>query len=78
MEWTETLAVYSQGLKSRPKDSHLVRNAAAIWNTWAGTHIDRKEWAEAIAVYDQGLKQFPNDGTLRNNRQYCQQQVEKQ
>jgi len=78
MEWTETLAVYSQGLKSRPKDSHLIRNAAAIWNTWAGTHIDRKEWAEAIAVYDQGLKQFPNDGTLRNNRQYCQQQVEKQ
>jgi tetratricopeptide (TPR) repeat protein len=77
-EWTQTLAVYSQGLKSRPKDSHLTRNAAATWNTWAGTHIDSKDWAEAIKVYDQALKQFPNDGTFKNNLKYCQQQAEKQ
>ncbi|MEC9002897.1 MAG: hypothetical protein VX644_05960 [Planctomycetota bacterium] len=74
-EWNEGLAVYTQGLKSLPGDSHLTRNAVVTWNQWASGFIKKKEWGEAIKIYDRALEQFPRERTLRNNLKYCLQQA---
>jgi tetratricopeptide (TPR) repeat protein len=76
-QWDKAIAVYTLGLKSLPKDSHLTRNAVITWDQRAGVFIKDKKWDDAIQVYEQALKQFPDNVTLRNNLKYCQQQAGK-
>jgi tetratricopeptide (TPR) repeat protein len=58
-------------------DSRIKNNTVVVYDSWADTHMKRGEWAEAIKIYEQGLKHLPGDGHLRNNLEYCREQMKK-
>jgi len=75
--WQAAVDVYARGLQRAAKDEHLTNNAIATWNAWASTLMDAKDWGAAIKVYEKGLVAFPESSTLKNNLNYCRQEMSK-
>jgi hypothetical protein len=55
----------------------LTNNAVATWNAWASTLTDAQDWGAAIKVYEKGLVAFPESSILKNNLNYCRQEMSK-
>ena len=76
-EWQKAVDVYGKGLERFPKDEHLEQSAVATWNQWAETFMDTRDWAGAITIYEKAVEKYPDDSVLKNNLEFCQQQLEK-
>lgn len=44
---------------------------------WGGDFIDQKKWSEAIKTYELGLKTFPDNSVMKNNIDFCKQEMKK-
>ncbi|MEX0703640.1 MAG: hypothetical protein WD069_16205 [Planctomycetales bacterium] len=77
-EWQAAVDVYAKGLEKFPGERRLEQNAVATWYQWAKTYMDAKDWPAAIAVYEKALLQFPSNGVLKNNIEFCRQQLVKE
>ncbi len=76
-DFEQAVGVYRQGIKKFPKNRHLQQNAAATWDKWAKNHMEKKDWSGAIKVYEKSREMLPDDSVLKNNLEYCQEQLRK-
>jgi tetratricopeptide (TPR) repeat protein len=76
-DFEQAVGVYRKAIKKFPKNGHLQQNAAATWDGWAKTRMEKKDWNGAIKIYELSREMLPDDSVLKNNLEYCREQLKK-
>jgi tetratricopeptide (TPR) repeat protein len=66
-----------QGMQACPSCKLLSESAENCVARWGGDYLDKQQWSKAIQTYEFGLKTFPNSSVMKNNIEYCKQEMNK-
>jgi tetratricopeptide (TPR) repeat protein len=66
-----------EGMKACQNNKLLSEHAENCVTRWGSDHLKKKQWSDAIKTYEFGLKTFPNSSIMKNNIEYCKQEMGK-